>query len=69
MSFGNAFLDRSSGLHGSDERGGCTMPGGVGGVEPGALAPPEVDCSIDYRCHSLDWGDLLVGLLLLLPLA
>ena len=27
-----------------------------------------LDCSIDYRCHSLDWGGLLVGLLLLLPL-
>ena len=23
-----------------------------------------LDCSIDYHCHSLDWGDLLVGLLL-----
>ena len=42
MSFGNAFLDRSSGLHGSVERGGCAMPGGVGGVEPGFPAPPPV---------------------------
>ena len=42
MSFGRAFLDRSSGLHGSDERGGCTMPGGVGGVDPGLPAPPPV---------------------------
>ena len=44
MSFGKAFLDRSSGLHGSDERGGCAMPGGVGGVDPGLPAPPPGCC-------------------------
>ena len=42
MSFGRDFLDLSSGLHGSDERGGCRMPGGVGGVDPGLPAPPPV---------------------------
>ena len=107
MSFGKAFLDRSSGLHGSVERGGCAILGGVGGVDPGSPAPPPDCCggvppcgklpppvpgggappdpvpppdpvllltdihladSIDWRCHSLDVGDLPVGLLLLLLL-
>ena len=42
MSFGNAFLDLSNGAHGSEDRAGCAMPGGVGGVDPGAPAPPPV---------------------------
>ena len=28
-----------------------------------------LDCSIEYCCHSLDWGGHLMGLLLLLPSA
>ena len=30
--------------HGSEGRGGCGMPGGVGGVDPGLPAPPPDGC-------------------------
>ena len=44
INFGSAFLDRSSGPHGSEGRGGCGIPGGVGGVDPGLPAPPPDGC-------------------------
>ena len=70
INFGSAFLDRSSGPHGSEGRGGCGIPGGVGGVDPGFPAPPPDGCGgVPPALNCLLLGLLLMeGVLLLLIL-